>query len=90
MSASLISVRFSHKWHSSTNKLAIDLAMTQAIHFVVRRAKSVTLRSSLKYWVGSRLIHGAEEFGLKDLENGHSVECRSRLASRGVDTSSES
>ncbi len=48
LSASLISVRFSHKWCSSTTRLAIDLPMACAVVFVAHRARSGALHSSLK------------------------------------------
>ncbi len=46
--ASLISVRFNQRWRSSTTKLAIVLPIACGIAFIVRRARSVAVRSSLK------------------------------------------
>ncbi len=48
LSASLISVRFSHRWRSSTTRLAMDLPIAWAVILVAHRARSVALRSSLK------------------------------------------
>ncbi len=48
LSASLISVSVSHRWRSSTTRLAIDLPMAWAVVLVARKARSVALLSSLK------------------------------------------
>ncbi len=48
LSASLISVSVSHRWRSSTTRLAIDLPMAWVVVLVARKARSVALLSSLK------------------------------------------
>lgn len=50
----LTSVRFNHRWRSSTTRLAMDLTIACAVILVARRARSVALHSSLKA-VGSGL-----------------------------------
>lgn len=47
LSTHLISVKFSHKWRSSTTRLAFYIPMACAVAFVARRVKSVVLRCSL-------------------------------------------
>ncbi len=47
-SFSLISVRFSHRWHSAATKPVRLRPTTRAVCLVARRAKSVALRSSLR------------------------------------------
>ncbi len=44
----LISVSVSHRWRSSTTRLAIDLPMAWAVVLVARKARSVALLSSLR------------------------------------------
>lgn len=82
LSAILNSVRLSHKWRSSTIRLAIDLpdglggglCGTQG---QVSCAAQVTKNSRVR----SRLVHSMEEFGLKILENRHGVKGRASLVS---------
>ncbi len=48
LSASLISVRFNHRWHLSTTRLAMDLLIAWAVILVAHKARSVALHSLLK------------------------------------------
>ncbi len=83
----LISVSVSHRWRSSTTRLAIDLPMAWAVVLVARKARSVA--SQLPESRRIRLVYGREELGLIDLKNRHRVERRSRLSSWSVAASSE-
>ncbi len=48
LSASFISIRFNHRWRSSTIKLAMDLPIAWAVILVAHWARSVALCSFLK------------------------------------------
>ncbi len=88
--ASLISVRFIHKWRSSTTKLTIDLPMACAVTFAARRVViCCTTQLSESCRIGSRLILRFEKFGLKDLEHSLGVQSLGCLPGRGVSSFSE-
>ncbi len=74
-SFSLISVRFSHKWHSAATEPDIGRPTVRAVCLVALRAKSVSLRSSFTASgvrpVPSDFLEDVRLVGLKD---GHRME----------------